>query len=169
MALFRPDAYFFKITQIPFSFFQQRGIRLVLLDVDNTLTTHDNPVPAKGVTDWLEQGKKAGISFSILSNNRYDRVKPFADALALPFVSKAAKPLSKGVREALSRFQATKEETAIIGDQLFTDMLCGNLSGICSVLVVPYQLETRGFLKIKRIWERPFLRRYQSMRKEKGS
>ena len=167
MALFRPDAYFSKITQIPFSLFLERGVRLILLDVDNTLTTHDNPVPAEGVVDWLERGKKAGLSFSILSNNRYDRVKPFADSLSLPFVSKAAKPLSKGVREALFRFQVTKKETAIIGDQLFTDMLCGHFSGIFSVLVVPYQLETRGFLKVKRVWERPFLRWYQSLLEKK--
>ena len=152
-----PKVWFHRITEIPAEFFQKQGIRLVALDVDNTLTTHDNPVPAEGVEAWLSSMQESGIIFVILSNNKAKRVASFAEKLRLPFVARACKPLTFGLTRAMKCYGVKKNEIAIIGDQLFTDVLCGNLKGITSVLVTPFELEKHGFLKTKRILEKPLL------------
>ena len=65
MSLFYPDVYFPHITDIPGSFFVKRQIRLIILDVDNTLTSHNNPVPFPGVQEWIEARKKEGLTLVI--------------------------------------------------------------------------------------------------------
>lgn len=166
MGLLKPDAYFHRITDIPLSFFQKKGISFVVLDVDNTLTSHDNPVPAPGVREWLKGMEENGISFLILSNNRESRVSPFAEDLGLAFVFRGAKPLTFGLSRGMKRQKAKRKETALIGDQLFTDMLCGSLKGVTTVLVDPFQLEDHGFLRLKRRLERPFLKSYRKIKEE---
>ena len=126
MPILAPDHWFRHITDIPAAFFVEKGIRLVALDVDNTLTTHDNPVPAEGVQNWLEEMQKAGLTLVILSNNSGPRVEPFAGKLGLPHEAKAAKPLPFGLIRACRGQGVSLKECAIIGDQLFTDILCGN-------------------------------------------
>jgi len=161
MPFLTPDIYFERITDIPGSFFAERGLRLVILDVDNTLTTHDNPTPFPGVQEWIDARKAEGLTLAILSNNSPERVAPFAEKVGLSFVAKAAKPLPKGLLKATKKYGVPAKNTCLIGDQLFTDILGGNLlPGVTSVLVKPWQPETHGFLALKRKWEAPILRRY---------
>ena len=161
MPFLTPDVYFPHITDIPGSFFKERGIRLMILDVDNTLTSHNNPTPFPGIPEWIEERRGEGLTPVILSNNTPERVAPFAELIGLPFVANAAKPLTFGITRALKRYGMRAEETCLIGDQLFTDILGGNLKpGVTSVLVTPWEKETHGFLAVKRKWEAPILRRY---------
>ena len=162
MALFRPDYWFPRVTAIPGSFFIEKGVRLILLDADNTLTTHNNPEPAPGVTAWLEEMKAAGLRLAILSNNNPRRIAPFAEKLGLPFAANGAKPLPFRAAAACREYGARGRECALVGDQLFTDILCGNLlPGAVSVLVTPIQLEDGEFFRFKRKLEKPLLQRYQ--------
>ncbi|MBQ1519651.1 MAG: HAD hydrolase family protein, partial [Ruminococcus sp.] len=87
------DFAFRKTVDITPDFLKKHGIKGLILDVDNTLTTHDNPVPADGITEWLENMRNNGIKLIIVSNNHPERVKPFADPLGLDFVSDSGKPL----------------------------------------------------------------------------
>ena len=98
--MFRITAALRSVCDITPTMLQHFGIRGLLLDLDNTLTTHDNPRPAEGVLDWIAVMKENGIAMCIVSNNHPPRVKPFADLLGLPFVCEGKKPLSKGFREA---------------------------------------------------------------------
>ena len=75
---------------------EKLGVRGLLLDIDNTLTTHDNPVPAPGVEAWVAGMQAAGISLCLVSNNHPPRVAPFAERLGLDFVCEGKKPLTKG-------------------------------------------------------------------------
>ena len=133
------------------------GIKGLLLDLDNTLTTHDNPRPADGVMEWIELMKKSGIKMCIVSNNHAPRVKPFADLLGLQFVSEGKKPLSKGFREAKERMGLEWNELAVVGDQIFTDVLGANLKRLKCVFVFPIEHETTRFFRFKRKMEIPFL------------
>lgn len=135
--------------------------------MDNTLTTHDNPVPLEGVTDWLDKMKAKGIKMMIVSNNSSDRVTPFANLLGLDFVPKGKKPLKNGFEEAVKIMGLPKEQIAVIGDQLFTDILGGNLFKVKSILVTPIELEKKGFLKFKRIIEKPILKHYYKKKEKK--
>jgi len=160
VALFRPTWTSKRLITLDAAFFLANKVRLLVLDIDNTLTTHDNPVPAEGVQAWINTMRAAGLILVLLSNNSPERVRPFAELLSLPFEAKAAKPLTPGLRRLQTRYGVTRQEMVLIGDQLFTDMLCGNLGGVRTVLVEPYELETHGFLAFKRKLERPFLHRY---------
>ena len=161
MPLFRPRYLARHVTDLPASFFTEKGVRAIILDLDNTLTTHGNPVPAQGVPEWIAAMKAAGLRLAILSNNYRSRVEPFARLLGLEFVSFAGKPLPFGAVRACKRWGLRRKETVLIGDQIFTDMICGNLAGIPTVLVEPYQLETTRPFKLRRRLERPLIRRYK--------
>ena len=143
------------------------NIKGLILDVDNTLTTHDNPIPLDGVKNWLKEMQSAGIKMMIVSNNSAERVTPFAEMLGLDFVPNGKKPLSKGFREAVKIMGLHKKQIAVIGDQLFTDILGGNLFKIKTILVTPIELEKKGFLKFKRIIEKPILKHYCNKKERK--
>ena len=153
------DIAFRKTTDITPEILRERGIRGLILDVDNTLTTHDHPVPAEGIPEWIETMKRSGIRLMILSNNRRERVEPFAKLLGLPFVPDAGKPLKKGYISAMKLMRLKKRETAAVGDQLFTDIWGANFAGITSIFVQPIEKEGRKerFIRFKRVLEKPFL------------
>ncbi|MBQ8296670.1 MAG: YqeG family HAD IIIA-type phosphatase [Ruminococcus sp.] len=155
--LFRLTAAFRKVTDITPSFLKKINVRGLVLDLDNTLTTHDNPRPAEGVLDWIKTMKDNRIKLMIVSNNHPPRVKPFADMLGLDFVSEGKKPLTKGFREACQRMGLKKQELAAVGDQIFTDVLGANLYRIKMLYVSPIEHEKTTFFKVKRKLEIPFL------------
>ena len=147
---------------------QHFGIRGLLLDLDNTLATHDNPRPAEGVLDWVAVMKENGIAMCIVSNNHPPRVKPFADLLGLPFVCEGKKPLSKGFREARAVMELPWKELAVVGDQIFTDVLGANLKRLKCIFVFPIAHEQTRFFRFKRRMEVPFLPR-EIYQEEKGT
>ena len=145
------------VTEITPELLEKNGITALILDLDNTLTTHDNPVPGEGVLEWIEGMKSADIQMIIVSNNHAERVKPFAKILGLDFVPDGKKPLSKGINEAGRRLGAPFSETAIVGDQIFTDILAAKLKRLRSIYVKPIEHETTTFFKFKRKMERFFI------------
>ena len=136
------------------------GISALVLDVDNTLTTHGCPEPDQQILAWLAQMKQAGVPLMILSNNSPERVRPFAERLGLEYESAGAKPLAKGYRRCCQRLGLPKSRVAIVGDQIFTDIAGGNLYGIKTILVEPILMETGFFFRVKRAVERPLLNHY---------
>ena len=154
MALFKPRMQVGKMIDLTPEQLRDAGIKALLLDIDNTMTTHDNPVPAEGVTEWIERMKSQGFLLMVVSNNTGERVSRFSDLLGLDYEVKAAKPLPYGFRRACGRLGVKPEEAAVIGDQLFTDMLGGNLLGAYTVLTEPYEPESMTFFKFKRACER---------------
>lgn len=154
MPLLRPRYYIHRITEITPAFLQARGLRGLVLDVDNTLTTHDHPYPMPDIARWLEEMRRAGVAMMIVSNNSPQRVEPFAAILQLPFVADGAKPLTKGIAQAARQMGLAPRELAMVGDQIFTDILGGNLFGAASILVEPLGAETVPFIKFKRQLEK---------------
>lgn len=149
--LIKPKARFKRITEITPEYLKRRGISGLILDLDNTLTLHDAPIAEYGVTDWLDLMRQSNISMMIVSNNNYNRVLPTAKALGLSFVSNGKKPITTGFTKAKRIMGLNKKQVAVIGDQIFTDMICGNLSGMFTILVEPFEEETKGFLHFKRV------------------
>jgi len=168
MPILAPDHWFHRVTDIPAEFFLEKGIRLIALDVDNTLTTHDNPEPADGVREWLEEMKKSGLILTILSNNSGPRVAPFAEKLGLGYAAKAAKPLPFGLSRCCRENGIPAGACAIVGDQIYTDILCGNLlPGAMSVLVTLQLPEDKPFFRLKRKLERPVLKSMKKRRPDR--
>jgi len=159
MSLFYPTVYRRRITDITVEDLQRLGAVGLLLDVDNTLTTHDSPHLDEAVAVWLETVQRAGFRPVIVSNNKEIRVRPFAEGLGLPFVSKAGKPFGRGLRRAAAALDLPRKRCVVIGDQIFTDIMGANLTGMSSFLLEPIQPEVeQRFIVFKRRIERLLLR-----------
>jgi HAD superfamily phosphatase (TIGR01668 family) len=150
-----------RVTSITPEDLQKLGVRALLLDVDNTLTTHNNPVPDSDALKWLAAMKKAGIIICLASNNRERRVRPFAKSLGADYVANACKPLPVGFIRAARWLKLPAKEFAVVGDQIFTDILGGNLFGSKTIMLEPIEFETGPFLKLKRKLEKGILRKYR--------
>lgn len=159
--IFRPTYVFKSVTDIKYEFLKEKNIKGLILDLDNTLTTHNNPQPAEKVTDWIEDMKNSGIKMMIVSNNNADRVVPFAQNLGLDFVPNGRKPLATGFKKAQILMNIPFSEIAIVGDQIFTDILGANLKRVRTIYVHPIELESGFFFKIKRFFEKPFIRKFK--------
>ncbi len=161
MALLRPAIILDSVLDIDADFLQENHIEGLIVDVDNTLTVHGSNEPAKGVIEWLDKMKRLGLRMRIVSNNTPSRVEPFAQILDLPYHANGLKPLTKGIREAAQALECPKERIAIVGDQLFTDTLGGNLFGIKTILVTPLSDKGIVLYKMKQRLEGVFIRHYR--------
>jgi len=133
-----------------------KGISLLLLDLDNTLSPYSEHLPPERVLAWMTALKGAGITPYVISNNEsHDRVRQYAEACDIPYVARAGKPNPKAVREAMGQMGKKPSETALMGDQIFTDGLAANRAGATSIVVRP--LEMKNFLfRLRYIAEQPF-------------
>ncbi len=139
--------------------FQELGIDGVLLDLDCTLKRYRETDVRPEVTQWLASLKAGGIGCCIVSNGRNQRIKHFADKLGLPFVANALKPFPFGVHWAMSKMGFQPGRTAMVGDQVFADVLAGRWAGVKCILVRPLHPEEEPwFTRIKRSPERLWLR-----------
>lgn len=152
--LLKPKIKLTKITDISLSLLKKYGIKALILDVDNTLSTHHGQVLTDGLEDWLKEMKSAEIGLVILSNSKEERVKPFAAKIGLDYISLGLKPLPFRFSAALKKLNFAKRETAIVGDQIFTDTLGGNAYGIKTILLDPIKPEASLRFRIKRRLER---------------
>lgn len=161
---FLPNEYVKSIYEISISDLKERGIKAVITDLDNTLVEWDRPDATPELRDWFEEVKRQGISVTIVSNNNENRVKAFADPLGIPFIFEARKPLIRAFKRAMLEMKVSKDEVVVIGDQLLTDVLGGNRSGLHTILVVPVAQTDGAITKINRFIERRIL----SFMKRKG-
>ena len=160
--MFKPHYIFDKITDVSVDFLIDKKIKGLLLDVDNTISVgHKNKTLREGFTEWLSSVKHSGIEVIILSNAKTHRAQEFASTLGLNAVGFAAKPLPFAYFRAAKKLGLPKGEVAIIGDQIFADILGGNLSGVKTVLVTDILPETSFGFKIKRFFERIMLKRWR--------
>lgn len=150
------------ITDITVGFLKENNITALLLDVDNTMSVaHGNKTLRAGLPEWLSKMKENGISLIILSNAKKERAKRFADSVGLPVVGLAAKPLPFGYLKAVKSLKVKRKNAAMVGDQVFTDILGGKLSGVKTILVTDITPEDKLNFKIKRSLEKKLLKRWK--------
>jgi len=113
------------------------GIKGILFDLDNTIIRRDADQFPPEVSEYLNKLRRHGFKMGIISNNRRKRVSAIAGLLQVPSVHRAVKPLVRPFRKALKMLGTSAWETALVGDQIFTDILGGNLAGLHTILVVP--------------------------------
>lgn len=148
--IFKPEFWLRNVLSIDSDFLKKNGIEALILDLDNTLSMHGNPMEEEGITDWLSEMKALGVKMMVVSNNTNKRVAPLAKKLGLEFVANGAKPLTFGINKAMKSLGAEKKKTAVVGDQIFTDVMGGNFAGTRTILVEPFHLEKNVLFKIKR-------------------
>lgn len=148
--MFKPNIKLNKVTDITISILEKYNINSLILDVDNTLSTHHGQVLTDGLEQWLALMRQNGIKMTVLSNSKSKRLEPFAKKIGLDYISLGLKPLPFGYWRALKRLGSKRKETAIVGDQIFTDVLGGNLVGLKTVLLTPIKPETSLRFRTKR-------------------
>lgn len=159
--MFKPQFKFNRITDISFDFLIENNINALILDVDNTLSTHHGEELVDGLESWLETMKKNGIKLLILSNSKRVRVEPFANKISLNYISLGLKPLPFGYIRALKFLKSKRKSTAIVGDQIFTDVLGGNAVGVKTILLTPILPETGWSFKLRRRLEKILYKIYK--------
>ncbi|MCM3588853.1 YqeG family HAD IIIA-type phosphatase [Mesobacillus maritimus] len=134
---FLPDQHVKSIFEITPESLKEKGVKGIITDLDNTLVEWDRPSATPKLIEWFENMKKNDILVTIVSNNKEDRVKFFADPLVTPYIYRAKKPMTKAFNRAVKDMGLNKDETVVIGDQLLTDVFGGNRGGFHTILVVP--------------------------------
>ncbi len=163
---FIPDKFVDDIYKITPEELSSNGIRGLVLDIDNTLVTYDDEGPTPSVLEWFRTMEEAGIKISFVSNNNHQRVAGFNRELGYFAQGKSAKPFGKHIRRAMAHMGTDKSTTALIGDQVFTDIMAGKCAGLRSYLVLPIKDKLTPFFRFKRMCEKPFLRKYKRLHSE---
>lgn len=155
-AIILPDFIFQTITQIRPAFLREHGVRLLLMDFDNTMLPYTTDRPEQPLLDWIAGMQDAGITLCIVSNSHKQRVPHFSQQYHVPCVTHAAKPGTRGIREAMARYGAAPQQTALVGDQIYTDVLGAKRAGITAIAVRSIHNHT-VWLKLRHLLELPFL------------
>ncbi len=156
---FRPDHFADSVFDIDLDWLRQRGLRGLLVDVDNTLMPRNETIPGVRVRAWISALRRADVPLLVISNNWSSRVKTIASELDLEVIAPAGKPFRPAFIKGLDLLGLPADETAIVGDQVFTDILGGNRAGLASVLVPPLGTVDLVHTKVLRVLERALLRR----------
>ena len=160
MALFKPTAMKKDVLEITPDFLKNLSVKAVLLDIDNTLVSYKSHEPINGAVEWVKTIQNAGFKVIVVSNNFEKRVNPIAAKFGLPFITFAMKPLPFGYLRASKILGVKCRECAIIGDQIFTDVMGANLCSMKSVLLEPIEVETGFSYDIRRGLEKGMRKRY---------
>lgn len=129
---------------------KQEGIKVVFTDLDNTLIAWDDETAPSHLVEWINHLKAAGIEVTIVSNNSEERVRKIADEVGVPFVYRAQKPLTTGFKRAMRLYAVRRDEVAMFGDQLLTDVFGGNRARLFTILVKPVKQSDAWNTKINR-------------------
>jgi len=158
--LLTPTEYVESIYSINLLKLHKRGIRGFLIDLDNTLVSRYDSEPTLKCRMWVKEVRAAGIALCISSNSFYpNRVQSISAALDIPAFFMAMKPFPFSLQTAMKQvLKLPKSAVAVVGDQVFTDVVAGNVLGLYTILVEPLELERSTGKKLVRGLERFVLR-----------
>ena len=151
-----PQWSFPAVTDVSPEFLAAAGIRFLMLDLDNTIASYGEHSPSDEIVRWAAGIKDSGVAMAIVSNSsRVIRVAAFAEALDVGSVIRASKPSPAGLLHSMETAGFPSGESALAGDQVFTDTLAANRAGVLSIIVKPRKF-TNPFLAIRYAIEIPF-------------
>lgn len=160
MNVLRPDDLIDHVAQITPEFLAARGLRGLLLDLDNTLIPYGSYQENAEVVRWAQELRSAGIRLYLLSNATSKRASFWLERLAFAGVGMAGKPNPKAFQRGAQELGLPPEQVGMVGDQVFTDVLGGNLAGLHTILVRPLVDNALPHTRVARLLERQVLRRY---------
>lgn len=156
-----PNEYLNSVKDISIELLEKNNIKGLILDVDNTLINLDRKMPA-GVSDWAKDLKNKGIKICILSNsNKIEKVSAVAKIIGVPYIFFGKKPLKAGFLRAKEILKLDNKNIAVVGDQIFTDIVGANRCNMFSILVKPIEEKDYLLTKIKRPIEKLIINKYE--------
>ncbi|HHW98616.1 MAG TPA: YqeG family HAD IIIA-type phosphatase [Firmicutes bacterium] len=155
LELLRPNLYVESFHHIDFNYLKEQGIKAICSDLDNTLVAWESEQANPELLAWLKKARDAGFELYLISNAVPKRFEHFTHLLGVKGISKAGKPRKRAFLQALRELGRPAEQVALVGDQIFTDVLGGNRVGLFTILVVPLSkrefIGTRFMRRIERI------------------
>ena len=151
-----PGEYRKSAFDIDYEALYQSGVRGLIYDIDNTLTTHGDDATAEAIA-LMKTLFDIGFRVCFLSNNDEERCERFNRDIGAMYIHKAGKPFKKGYISACYKMKLNRSQTVFVGDQLFTDIYGANNAGIRSILVKPIAKREEFQIVLKRILEKPVL------------
>ena len=151
-----PDLILPALTDLTPEMLASRGVRWLLMDFDNTIVPYTTDEPTPEMLRWLRAMQASQVKLCIVSNSKRPRVVLFAEKYGLDCITHAKKPFSRGIRAAQARFGFRADEAALVGDQIYTDVLGANCAGLTSVLVSAICNHNLP-LKLRHVAELPFI------------
>lgn len=145
-----------KLTDLTPQLLKSRNIDFLMLDFDNTVVPYTSNDPEPEMEAWLKMMSESDIGICVVSNSKRDRVVKFCGARNIPCITHAKKPFSKGIKECRARYGFNMSRAALVGDQIYTDVLGANCAGAFSVLVTPIHLHNI-WLRLRHVAEKPFI------------
>lgn len=143
------------VFEIPASFYHKLGVKVLLMDLDNTLDPYTVSEPSERAKAWAKQMMEEGFSIYILSNNSGKRVGHYAGLLGVHARYFMKKPFSGPLKRFLEEMKLAKEEVILIGDQIQTDVKAGNGAGIKVILTEPLYKVEPPWTKFNRLFDKP--------------
>ena len=156
MPVFLPDLILPALTDLTSEMLLARGVDFLMLDFDNTIVPYTTDIPTDEMLTWIRTMQASPIRICVVSNTKKPRVRIFCETYSIDYVMRAGKPFHRGIRECLSRYGLKTEQAALVGDQIFTDVLGANTAGLTSVLVSAIH-NHNILLKARHIAELPFI------------
>lgn len=152
-----PDRVMDRYADLTPAYLQEKGVTLLLSDLDFTLAAKSTRRPDQPLRDWIAALKQAGIDFMIVSNNRSGkRVTEFCADLGVGYQGHAGKPSTRGLEAAMARAGRDRAQTAMLGDKLLTDMLAANRAGVLALMVEPVGGAITPLQKVLHALQAPF-------------
>lgn len=152
--LLKPDLFFNSIHEIDADVLKKHGIKGLLVDLDNTLISHEAEELDESSRAWILRLMGSGINCCVISNNITGRVKRISNDIGIDYVGGALKPFRQAFLKGIGRLNIPESNIAIVGDQLFTDILGGNMVGIKTILVRPISMKERFWTEMIRHLEK---------------
>lgn len=151
---FCPDERVHSINDIDLAGLRSDGYECLILDMDNTLLPWRVSKIPLSTKNWVDKAKKLGWKLCIVSNTHSPkRLKKISGELEIPSIPRALKPRQDGFERAIKLMDVKPEYSVVIGDQILTDILGGNLGCMYTILVDPiHPMEFIG-TKISRVFE----------------
>lgn len=160
---FIPFAHSQSIYEIEPEFYVRHKVKVLFMDLDNTLDSYKARVPQERTLELVKRIKEAGINPVIISNNKAKRVSGYANLLGVEFLSSARKPFANKIKKEIARRGLTPEDVMLVGDQMMTDVLAAHGAHIRVVLTEKVVKEDQWTTHINRIFDRP-IRKYHRKR-----
>ena len=150
---FTPALYLKSFEDLDLNWLIRRKIRLLILDIDNTLAAHDEQTAGVQAQAFVQKLKDHDIQAVVMSNNNKDRVSLFASSLDVPYYYFSTKPLKRMYKKVLRDTGLQPKQCAVIGDQLLTDILGGNRMHFVTILTTPLVSRDITWTKLNRLVE----------------
>lgn len=169
MGYLTPDFMFATYRDLTPAYLKERGIDVLIMDIDNTLAPYEQPEPDECIMTWLAEMQAAGIRLAFVSNNNRERVELFNQKIGIRAHAKSGKPFGKTLRRVIRSYGSDASHTAMLGDQLLTDVFAGKHIGATALLVPPIKDKTTAFWRIKRALEKPIIKKYVKKHPEQAA